>query len=151
MGTEREKERRLAVFHSFFDDWRVCVRFSDEFSQIASDSPPVISETLVSPPVIQRRGRSANKRENRFSSRFRQQLLERFSGSRFRQPFQAAVLESRFCIDGKSGFGQSCGNRKESRCLLLATSCPRPMRHVADMWISPAYKAFCGTGGKTRV
>ena len=78
---------RLAVFHSFFDDWRVCVRFSDEFSQIASDSPPVISETLEFPPVIRRRGRSANKRESRFSSRFRQPLLERFSDSRFRDPF----------------------------------------------------------------
>lgn len=84
---------RLAVFYSFFDDWRVCVRFSDEFSRIASDFPPVISETLEFPPVIQRRGRSANKSENRFSSRFRQQLLERFSDSRycvigevFRQP-----------------------------------------------------------------
>ena len=74
---------RLAVFHSFFDDWRVCVRFSDEFSRIASDSPPVISETLVSPPVIRRRGRSANKKESRFSSRIRQQLLERFSDSRY--------------------------------------------------------------------
>ena len=47
---------RLAVFHSFFDGWRVCVRFSDEFSRIASDSPPIISETLEFPPVIWRRG-----------------------------------------------------------------------------------------------
>lgn len=79
--------RTTGGFHSFFDDWRVCVRFSDEFSQIASDSPPVISETLEFPLVIRRRGRSANKRESRFSSRFRQPLLERFSGSRFREPF----------------------------------------------------------------
>lgn len=92
---------RLAVFHSFFDDWRVCVRFSDEFSRIASDSPPVISArhrkkaryppvisgTLEFPPVIRRRGRSANKRESRFSSRIRRPLLERFSGGRFRDPF----------------------------------------------------------------
>lgn len=95
-----ENERRIRIrfsgplplndwrfFHSFFDDWRVCVRFSDEFSRIASDSPPVISETLVFPPVIRRRGRGANKRESRFSSRIRRPLLERFSGGRFRDPF----------------------------------------------------------------
>ena len=60
---------RLAVFHSFFDDWRVCVRFSDEFSRIASDSPPVISETLVFPPVISARHRK--KRDIRQSFRER--------------------------------------------------------------------------------
>ena len=75
----------------------------------------------------------------------------RYWGEVFRQSFQAAVLESRFCIDGKWGFGQSRGKRKESRRLLFATSRLRPMGHVADMWISPAYKAFCSTGGKTRV
>lgn len=60
---------RPAVFHSFFDDWRVCVRFSDEFSQIASDSPPVISEMLIFPPVISARHRK--KRDIRQSFRER--------------------------------------------------------------------------------
>lgn len=78
-------------------------------------------------------------------------VLVAVSGGHSWRGFQVVVLETRFCIDGKSGFGQSHGKRKESRRLLLATSRPRPMRHVADMWISPAYKPFCGTGGKTRV
>ena len=78
-------------------------------------------------------------------------VLVAVSGSRYWRGFQTVVLETRFCNDGKSGFGQSYGKRKESRRLLLAISRLRPMGHVADMWISPAYKAFCSTGGKTRV
>lgn len=125
--------------------------FSDEFSRIASDSPPVISGTLESPPVIRRRGGGVQIGGGDGVQIKEKAVLVAVSGGHYWRGFQAVVLETRFCIDGKSGFGQSHGKRKESRRLLLATSRPRPMRHVADMWISPAYKPFCGTGGKTRV
>ena len=121
---------------------------------------------LVFPPVISARHRKKRNIRQSFRKRqnFRQSsgggdgvqikekaVLVAVSGGHYWRGFQAVVLETRFCIDGKSGFGQSHGKRKESRRLLLATSRPRPMRYVADMWISPAYKPFCGTGGKTRV